>query len=76
MHDRKDAKPGITRVVTLDRGRTTTVDNLQPGDTVTPIWSKRKGRWKLLIKSANGVRIQHVKAANQQTTEGVTDTGR
>lgn len=47
------------RRANLRRNRVTTVTGFAPGDKVVAIWDSERREWRLVVESANGLRIDH-----------------
>lgn len=53
------AKERRVRHANLRRSRETTVTGFVPGDKVVAVWDHEKREWRLIVESANGLRIDH-----------------
>jgi hypothetical protein len=49
----------VVRFASLRRSRVTKVTGFAPGDQVSAAWDAEKREYKLVIQSANGLRIEH-----------------
>ena len=49
------------RSASLRRSRVTTVTGFSPDDKLKAVWDAAKREWRLVVESANGLRIDHCK---------------
>jgi len=61
--DSTDGK--VIRTVSLRKKRRSIVSGLQPGDRVTAAWDDELWEWRLVIESANGLIIRHVRLTTE-----------